>query len=126
MAGGYQGWSPDSPHPWAAHFRTKVTIPTTTTHFDIINGFGTLMALVMEETTGMAGARFELWDGETTGGEYVGPWTLFEGQSFDNAYPPKGLIFRNGLYIDVTSGSVAGVAYIGTLVPWPQVYGSGE
>ena len=55
----------------------------------------------------------------------MGPWTLSSSQSFDNAYPPHGLIYRHGLYLNVTSGSVAGVAYIGTLVPWPMVHGEG-
>jgi hypothetical protein len=117
-------WDPEKSHPYLVHFKAKVTVPSpTTTNQILYNGFGTVMALVMEETTGTAGARFELWDGESTGGEYLGPWTLSAGQSFDNAYPPKGLIFRNGLYLNVTSGSIAGVAYIGTLVPWPMVYG---
>ena len=122
----WQGWDAEDNHPWAAKFRTRVTIPTSTSTFQIMVGFGTLMQFVMEETTGSAGARFELWDGITNTGEYIGPWTLSSGQSFDNAYPPHGIPFRSGLFVNVTSGSVAGVAHIGTLVPWPRVYGSGE
>jgi hypothetical protein len=118
-----EGWDPDDNRPLAARFKTKVTIPTTTGTFQAMVGFGTLLQLVMEETTDSAGARFELWDGISTGGEYMGPYTLSAGQSFDNAYPPHGLVFRNGLFVNVTSGSVAGVAHIGTLVPYQQVYG---
>lgn len=123
----FQGWTPGEDHPWAAKFRTKIRIPTNAASTQqLATGFGCLMQLIMEETTGSAGARFELWDGTSTGGEYIGPWTLSSSQSFDNAYPPHGLIYRNGLYLNVTSGSVAGVAYIGTLVPWPMVHGAGE
>jgi hypothetical protein len=118
----WQGWTPESDHPWAAHYRTKIHVPTTTTTLQLANGFGTVLALIVEETTGSAGARFELWDGTSTGGEYIGPWTLSSGQSIDNAYPPKGLVFRNGLFLNVTAGSVAGSVLIGTLVPWPMVH----
>ena len=119
-----EGWSIDATHPWAAHFLTKITIPATTGTLGVFTGFGTVLALIMEETTGSAGARFELWDGSDTGGEYLGPWTLSSGESFDNTYPPKGLVFRNGLFLNVTAGSVAGAVHIGTLVPWPEVHGS--
>ena len=114
-------------HPLLAKFRTKVRIPTNAgSTQQIVTGSGCLLALVVEETTGSATARFELWDGDNTGGEYMGPWTLSAGQSFDNNYSIYGLRFRIGLFLNVTSGSVGGVAYIGTLVPWPMVHGAGE
>lgn len=75
--------------------------------------------MIMEETTGSASARFVLYDGDNTGGQYIGPWTLGSGQSFDNVYPPLGLMFRTGLYLSVSSGSVGGSIQIGTLVPYP-------
>lgn len=118
----WQGWTPESDHPWAAHYRTKITVPATTTTMQVISGFGTVLALVVEESTGSAAVRFELWDGESTGGEYMGAWTLLSGQSIDNTYPPKGLVFRNGLFLNVTTGSVKGMVQIGTLVPWPRVH----
>ena len=122
----WQGYDPDSTHPWAAHFRTKITIPATTGTLQVVTGFGVVLALVVEEPTGGAGSRFELWDGNDTGGEYIGPFTLTAGQSFDNTYPPVGLVFRNGLFLNVTSGSVAGSVEIGTLVPWAMHGGSWE
>jgi hypothetical protein len=118
----WQGWSPDSDHPWAAHFKTKVTIPSVTGTMQVISGFGTVLGLVVEEPTGTNPVRFELWDGSDTGGEYMGAWTLLSGQSIDNTYTVFGLVFRNGLFLNVTTGSVKGVAYIGTLVPWPRVH----
>jgi hypothetical protein len=105
-------------HPYTVKFKARVTIPATTGTLQVINGSGTLLQLVMEETTGSATARFELWDGRNTGGEYLGPWTLSAGQSFDNAYPPHGIVFRSGLFLNVTSGSVAGAAHIGTRILW--------
>lgn len=122
----FQGWDPESSHPWAAHYRFKVRINDVTGTFQIVTGFGTLLTLVVEEPTGSASNRFELWDGTSTGGEYLGPWTLGAGQSIDNAYPPFGIPFRSGLFLNVTSGAVSGVAHIGTLVPWAMRYGSGE
>lgn len=106
-------------HPLVAKHRAKVHFPATTGTLQLWTGEGSIMALVAEETTGSAAARFELWDGITTGGEYLGPWTLSESQSFDSSYPPHGLPFRAGVFLNVTSGSVAGVLYIATLVPWP-------
>ena len=119
----YQGWDADENHPWAARFKTRVFVPATTTTFKAYTGFGTILALVMEETTGSAGARFVLYDGADANSEDLGPFTLASGQSFDSAYPPHGLPFRSGLFMNVTSGSVSGVIHIGTLVPWPRVYG---
>jgi len=110
---------PSYPHPDLAWEVRKITIPTTTGTLQLTTVGGHIMALIVEETTGSASARFELWDGTTTGGEYIGPWTLSSGQSFDNAYPPHGLVFRNGLFLNVTTGSVAGAVHIGTRVPWP-------
>jgi len=121
----WQGYDPDSTHPWAAHYKTKITIPTTTGTFQVVTGFGVLLALIVEETTGGAGARFELWDGTDTGGEYIGPYTLSARQSFDNTYC-RPLVFRNGLFVNVTAGSIGGSAHIGTLVPWPMAGGSEE
>jgi len=120
---GFQGWDADQNHPYAAKFKTRIHVPTTTSTAQLYTGFGTILFLIMEETTGSAAARFELWDGAGTSGEYIGPWTLASGQSFDNAYPSHGIPFRSGIYLNVTSGSVAGSIVIGTLVPWPRVHG---
>jgi hypothetical protein len=116
-------WDLEDSRPYVARFRTKIRIPTTTSTLQVMTGAGTLLALVVEETTGTAGARFELWDGGSTGGEYMGPWTLLSGQSFDNNYTIYGLPFRNGLFLNVTTGSAGGVMYIGTHVLWNEVHG---
>lgn len=106
-------------HPEVAKNRRRVFIPATTDDFQIVTFAGTLLQFVMEETTGTAGARFVLYDGQSDTAESLGPWTLSAGESFDNAYPPHGIPFQSGLYLKVTSGSVSGVAHFGTLVPWP-------
>ena len=119
----WQGWDPDSDEPYAAKFRTRVTVPTTTTTFTVISGFGTILQLIMYETTGLASAAFTLYDGGDANGEKIGPYTLSIGQSFDSAYPPHGIVFRSGLFLNVTSGSVGGVVHIGTLVPFSRARG---
>ena len=122
----WQGWDADDSLPYAAKFKARVTIPVTTGTFLIISGCGTLLQLIMTETTGSAGAAFDLYDGTTAGGEQLGPYTLSSGQSFDSSYPPHGLVLRSGLFLNVTSGSVRGVAHIGTLVEWQRGYGTEE
>src|ERR1019366_445925 len=105
-------------HPDVAHIRRKIIIPTTTGDFPVTSIAGTVLAMVMEETTGSAGARFQLFDGTDDGGDYMGPWTLSSGQSFDSAYPPFGLPFRSGLFLAVSAGSGARGLYL--LHPLPR------
>jgi hypothetical protein len=113
----FNDWTASHPH--VAKTGEWVTVPTTTTSQQIVTYGGTLLAMVMEETTGTANARFELWDGVSTDGSYMGPWRLGAGQSFDNVYPEHGLRFVGGIFLNVTSGSIAGALQLGTLVPWP-------
>ena len=50
----FQGWTPGEDHPWAAKFRTKIRIPTNAASTQqLATGFGCLMQLIMEETTGL-------------------------------------------------------------------------
>jgi hypothetical protein len=116
-------WDLADSRPYVARFRCKVRIPTTTGTLQVITGAGTLLLQVIEETTGTAAARYELWDGTDTGGEYIGPWTILSGQSFDNNYSLYGIPFRHGLFLNVTTGSIGGSMVIGTHVLWQEVHG---
>jgi len=89
-----------------------INVPTTTGTLQVFTGAGAVTAIVMEETTGSASARFQLYDGTNTQGAYLGPYTLAEGQSFDSVYPKPHLRFRAGLFLNVTSGSVGGAIQI--------------
>ena len=119
-------WDLEDSRPYVARFRSKIHIPTTTGTLQVITGQGVLLTQVIEETTGSAGARYELWDGLSTGGEYIGPWTLSASQSIDNNYSIYGIPFRHGLFLNVTAGSIAGVVLIGTHVLWQEVHGEGD
>lgn len=103
--------------PLVWRFRTWVTVPATIGAVQLITGSGSLMALVMEETTGTASAKFTLYDGTDSEAQPLGPYRLAAGESIDNTYPPHGLVFRSGLYLAVAVGEVDGSAMIGTLVP---------
>lgn len=96
-----------------------LTIPTLTGGLQVKTGGGVIVGQIMVETTGSAGAAYDLYDGNGTGGQAIGPWTLLASQSFDNTYTLYGLPFFNGLYMNVTSGSVRGSVLIGTLTPYP-------
>jgi hypothetical protein len=90
------------------------TIPATTTADVLIQtGQAVLFGLAVEEDAGTpAVARFVLRDGTTTSGAIVLPVRLAASGS-TYAWFNDGILFRNGLFLDMLSGSINGALFIG-------------
>lgn len=58
--------------------------------------------------TGSASAAVTYYDGDSANGQQLTDYTLSEGQSTSEQWGLHWMPFEQGLYVDTTSGSVAG------------------
>lgn len=64
------------------------------------------------ETTGAAAAVARLWDGRNANGELITPWSIASAGQSLIAPTGRGIeVSTGGLFVSVTSGSIAGVIY---------------
>jgi hypothetical protein len=60
------------------------------------------------ETTGSAAAALDVYDSDSASGLVTFPVRLASGESAESWYGDRGIWFKNGFYINVTSGSAKG------------------
>jgi hypothetical protein len=72
-----------------------------------------LLGWSIRETTGLAPATVIFRDGHDIAGDEVASVTLAAGES-DRDIFPFGISLIDGLYIDCTTGAVAGAVYLGS------------
>lgn len=80
-----------------------------------VTGGATLMLLgwSARETTGAAAASFDLYDGSSAGGAPLGVQNLASGASETVLFETPGILLATGkVYLQVVSGSLAGVVYV--------------
>lgn len=76
-----------------------------------ITGHVILFGFAVRETSGMAAATVDLYDGADSTGTRAVPISLNTYESTSEFFGPQGVHFRSGLYV-VTSGAVAGSIFI--------------
>lgn len=92
---------------------TKTIPATTTADIAIQTGQAVLFGLAVEEDAGSpAVARFVLRDGTSASGAIVLPVRLAASDS-KFLMLPDGILFRNGIFLDMISGSINGSLFIG-------------
>jgi hypothetical protein len=72
-----------------------------------------LLGWSIRETTGLAPATVIFRDGHDIAGDEIASVNLAPGESDRYAFP-AGISLIDGLYIDCTSGAVAGAVYLGS------------
>lgn len=89
-----------------------VPIATTTTDEKLVGGASILTFYNFTETTGSASAEVELYDGDDATGALIVNVTLNQGESTRDPLPKPGLGCRQGLFLNVVSGSIKGSVWI--------------
>jgi len=74
----------------------------------LVQGHGCITYSECYETTGDATAAVTIYDGASANGQQMFDYTLSEGESTSEMFGMHWLQFTEGIYIDVTSGTVAG------------------
>lgn len=78
----------------------------------IVAGFSVrLMGWSAAETSGGAACTINIYDGVDTTGTITMPIKLASGQSSTDWYGPNGILFKNGVYVNLASGQAAGSIY---------------
>jgi hypothetical protein len=73
---------------------------------------GCVRRLSVRETTGAAGASFQVFDGSGIGGQLIDTVSLLAGQSTRDYYRCGEYPYETGLYINVVSGTFEGVVVL--------------
>lgn len=77
---------------------------------------GYLAGVNVRETTGTVRALVNLRDGADVGGNILATYSLSPGESARDWLLPGGIPFTRGLYLDIASGSAAGIVYVSRTV----------
>lgn len=72
-----------------------------------------LMGWSVSETTGLAAASFDLYDGLDATGIMIASIALTAGQSTRDYLGPWGIMLRTGLFLDMLTGTVKGSVWLG-------------
>lgn len=91
-----------------------IAVATRTTDTLLIGGAGIITGWSWVEPTNAAGAAFDLYDGQNATGTLLASITLLQNESTRDLIAGAGLEFRQGLYLDILSGSVKGAVWIVT------------
>lgn len=79
----------------------------------VSNSPGTLAGYSLRETSGTTSAVVRLRDGIDTGGQLLATISLAPAESARDWFMPQGIGFANGLYVEVVTGPVEGVCWLG-------------
>lgn len=73
----------------------------------LYTGNGRIVYRAVKESTGAALAEVDLYDGSNATGILIEPVTLIANESARDWFMPGGVEFDNGLFVNVTSGTVS-------------------
>lgn len=91
-----------------AHHYVFGTITTGT----LLLGFSVILyGYAITESTGSASAAVDLYDATDHAGTRVLPVRVASGESAESWYGAQGIWFKNGVYANVTSGSITGAVF---------------
>lgn len=88
-----------------------IPIPTTAAAVQAIQGGCILAGIAIRETAGAA-AQFELFDGNSAGGVEALPVFLAANGVYQLQMGRDGPLFRSGIFINVTAGSIRGCLWV--------------
>lgn len=80
----------------------------TSTGIVVATGAFLLRGWAFQESTDAAGATLAIYDGITSSGKLAAPITLDANESARDYPPGAGIVMRQGMFVDVTIGSVLG------------------
>ena len=97
-----------------AGYSDYILVPIRSTAVSVLlyNADCRLCGFVISENTGAAGARAILHDGSDNTGEIAGGASVIANGFASAWYGERGVPLRQGLYLEVTSGTVVGSCYI--------------
>ena len=78
----------------------------------VMSSPGRIAGFSVRETTGAAAALVKLRDGADIGGDLVMTISLSAGESARDWFWPGGISLTYGLFCEVTTGAIEGVAYL--------------
>jgi|GEM_PF-6712720 hypothetical protein len=78
----------------------------------VMSSPGRIAGFSVRETTGAAAALVKLHDGADIGGDLVMTISLSAGESARDWFWPGGISLTYGLFCEVTTGAIEGVAYL--------------
>ena len=90
---------------------SPILFPASSAGLVALGGSGLLVGIGVRETAGAA-AAFDVLDGTTSGGNVIVPYTLAANQSVREWFAPWGIDFTNGLFVNITAGTVRGALYV--------------
>lgn len=77
-----------------------------------IGGYVILYGYSLQESTGLAGAQVNLFDGADTTGLRAIPIPLGPGMAAEDWFGPQGVHFRSGVFAQIATGAVVGSIFI--------------
>jgi hypothetical protein len=95
---------------WYGHAHA-ITFPATGSQ-KVLGPGSLLMGWALLETTGVASATAEIWDGQDATGQLLVPISLTAGQSTRDWLAGDGVLSQSGLFLNVVSGTVRGVVWV--------------
>lgn len=93
-----------------AEYRSMVA--STGTGVRVMSSPGRIAGFSVRETTGAGPALVMLHDGADIGGDLVMTISLSAGESARDWFWPGGISLTYGLFVEVATGSIEGVAYL--------------
>lgn len=105
--------TPPEPMPGADDKRgaIPIAVPIAPGNSVLIGGACILKGFGIVETSGAAGAYFELWSGGVDIGIMVMPVRLLANESRAEWFSPEGILC-NGLSLDFDNGAILGAVYV--------------
>lgn len=86
----------------------NVSLPALSAGLVVDNTAGCLYRLTVSESTGGAAAAFDIYDGSTANSILVATVKLAAGATYDQWWDPWVFPYDNGLFLNVTSGTIRG------------------
>lgn len=78
----------------------------------VMSSPGVIAGYAVHEISGAAPALIRLHDGADINGDVVMSIALTQGQALQNWFLPRGISLTYGLFVEVASGAIEGVAYL--------------
>lgn len=100
-----------------------LSFPAITAGKELVTREGIYLGHAVKETTDTANAAIDFYDGRDDTGQLVDTVNLIQNESARDWYGLPGVVITNGVFVNVTTGTVSGVVWFG--VP-PERPGEGR
>lgn len=92
--------------------QSLVIPPTSVGGIALVGGRGVIVGYAFRESTNGAVADFDVLDGQTAAGNPLIPFTLDPHESDRQWFGGGGILFQNGLFVNVIAGTIRGTVYV--------------